>query len=329
MRITLRFDMRQPDPRVSRASQYAAMLDMCAWADGLGLDEVYVSEHHAAEDGYLPSPIVLGSAVAARTQRIGVHLSALVVTLHHPLRLAEDLAILDIISNGRLAITAGMGYRPHEFEMFGVDIKKRLRTFLDTLETLRRAWTGEPFEFEGRTVRVTPKPVQPGGPLLIMGGSTAASAERAARMGLPYKPGFPPDYEIYKREVAKLGRPEPAPLPNQGPNFLYVTDDPDRDWPVVGPHALYQSNSYVQWAAERGSGDTPYKPIASLAEARANPTFQITTPGQVVAYARTLEPHGELTLQPLFGGLDPGVAWKSLRLFEQEVLPRMREAGLR
>ena len=176
MRITLRFDMRQPDPRASRAEQYAAMLDMCAWADDLGLDEVYVSEHHAAEDGYLPSPIVLGSAVAARTQRIGVHLSALVVTLHHPLRLAEDLAVLDLISNGRLAITAGMGYRPHEFEMFGVDIKKRLRRFLDTLETLRRAWTGEPFEFEGHTGRVTPKPARPGGPLLIRGGSTAASS---------------------------------------------------------------------------------------------------------------------------------------------------------
>lgn len=328
MRLSLRYDMRQPDPNARRNEQYQAMLDQCAWADRLGFDSVFIGEHHAAEDGYIPSSMVLMAAVAARTKRIEVHLSALLLTMHHPLRLAEDLAVLDIISGGRLAITAGMGYRPHEFEMFGVDIKKRLKIYMETIEVLRKAWTGEPFEFEGRTVRISPTPIQKPGPRLIMGGSTEASAQRAAKLGYEYMPGHPGLYEIYKQERQNLGLPEPRPLPNQGPNFLFVTDDPERDWPIVGPHVLYTTNSYAQWATERGTGATMYQLLESIEELKKQPIFQVVTPEQCVAYAKTLEPHGELQLQPLFGGLDPKIAWRSLELFEHEVMPLMRKEGL-
>jgi alkanesulfonate monooxygenase SsuD/methylene tetrahydromethanopterin reductase-like flavin-dependent oxidoreductase (luciferase family) len=329
MRLSLRYDMRQPDPRARLDEQYAAAIEQCVWADDLGFETVFIGEHHGAEDGYIPSSMVLMSAIAARTKRIEIHLSALLLTMHHPLRLAEDLAVLDIVSGGRLTITAGMGYRPHEFEMFGVDIKKRLRIYNDTIEVLRKAWTGEPFEFEGRTVRVTPKPVQKPGPKIIIGGSTEASAARAAKMGFDYMPGYPALYENYREERLKLGLPEPPPLPNQGPNFLFVTDDPERDWRVVGPHVLYTTNSYAQWAAERGTGATMYKMLESIEELKMQPIFQVMTPEQCVAYAKSLEPHGELQFQPLFGGLDPQIAWRSLRLFEREVLPRLREEGLR
>ncbi|MFO1427761.1 MAG: LLM class flavin-dependent oxidoreductase [Steroidobacteraceae bacterium] len=329
MRLTLRFDMRQPDPQADRAALYAAMVDICEWADGLGFEEVFIGEHHAAEDGYIPQPIVAAAAVASRTQRIKLHISALLLTMHHPLRLAESLAVLDLLSNGRVRITAGMGYRPHEFAMFGVDASKKLRIYLDTIAVLQRAWTGEPFEFEGRTVRVTPRPVQPGGPKIIMGGSAEAAAARAARMGLDFMPGHPALYESYKAELARLGRPPPPPLPNQAPNFLFVTDDPDRDWPIVGPHVLYTTNSYAQWATERGTGATMYRLLEDIAELRKQDIFQVVTPPDCVKYAQSLEPHGELQFQPLFGGLDPAVAWRSLRLFEKEVLPQLRALGLR
>jgi alkanesulfonate monooxygenase SsuD/methylene tetrahydromethanopterin reductase-like flavin-dependent oxidoreductase (luciferase family) len=329
MRLSLRYDMRQPDPQARLDEQYAAAIEQCAWADDLGFETVFIGEHHGAEDGYIPSSMVLMSAIAARTKRIEIHLSALLLTMHHPLRLAEDLAVLDIVSGGRLTVTAGMGYRPHEFEMFGVDIKKRLKIYNDTIEVLGKAWTGEPFEFEGRTVRVTPKPVQKPGPKIIIGGSTEASAARAAKMGFDYMPGYPALYENYRQERRKLGLPEPPPLPNQGPNFLFVTDDPERDWRVVGPHVLYTTNSYAQWATERGTGATMYKMLESIEELKMQPIFQVVTPEQCVGYAKSLEPHGELQFQPLFGGLDPQIAWRSLRLFEREVLPRLREEGLR
>lgn len=329
MRLTLRFDMRDSSPQPKMAERYAAMLDMCAWADVLGFEEVFVGEHHGAEDSYIPSPIVLLAAVAARTRRIKIHVSALLATLSHPLRLAEELAVLDIISNGRVRVTAGMGYRPHEFEMFGVDFKTRLKIYLEALEVMQKAWTGEPFEYQGRTVRVLPRPVQRPGPTLIMGGSTEKAALRAARRGFEFMPGYPPHYEIYKAELRKLGRPQPPPLPNQAPNFLFVTHDPSRDWSLVGPAVLTGVNTYAKWAAERGTGSTMYGTLESIEALQKNPIFQVVTPEQCVAFARSLEPHGELQFQPLFGGLEPQLAWRSLKLFESDVLPRLRAAGLR
>jgi alkanesulfonate monooxygenase SsuD/methylene tetrahydromethanopterin reductase-like flavin-dependent oxidoreductase (luciferase family) len=329
MRLTLRFDMRHPGEDPSLAGLYAGMLDMCAWADELGFEEVFVGEHHGAEDSYIPSPIVLLSAVAARTKRIKIHVSALLATMYHPLRLAEDLAVLDIVSNGRLRMTAGMGYRPHEFAMFGVDFKTRLKTYLENIEILRKAWTGEPFEYQGITVRISPRPVQRPGPKIIMGGSTDKAAVRAARLGYDFMPGFPPHFEIYKEELRQLGKPEPPPLPNQAPNFLYVTDDPERDWPLVGPAVMHGTNTYAKWASERGTGATLYRTIENVDELKANAIFQVVTPQQCVAFAKSLEPHGELQFQPLFGGLDPQVAWRSLKLFETQVLPALRAQGLR
>lgn len=323
MRLVLRYDMRQPDPGVDLGRYYAAAVEQCAWADRLGFEEVQIGEHHGAEDGYIPSSIVLGAAIAARTARLRVHLDALVVTMHHALRLAEDLAVLDILSNGRLMVTAGMGYRPHEFEMMGVEFQSRLKIYLETIAALRRAWTGAPFEFRGRTVRVTPRPVSPQGPWLAMGGSIEKAAVRAARMGLPFVPGHPAIYDAYRRELAALGAPEPPPLHERPANFIFVTVDPERDWTIVGPHLVYGTNSYARWAAERAGGTTRYQPLAGIEDARRSPLFRIVTPQQCLAFARALGPHGELYFQPLFGGLDPDHAWRSLELFERAVYPTL------
>jgi alkanesulfonate monooxygenase SsuD/methylene tetrahydromethanopterin reductase-like flavin-dependent oxidoreductase (luciferase family) len=111
------------------------------------------AEHHGAEGGYCPSSMIQAASILGATENIVAHLSALVVTMHDPLRLAEDLAVLDNIAPGRIWLTAGMGYRPHEFEMFGKDITKRLGIQNEAMATLKSAWTGEPFEFRDRTVR--------------------------------------------------------------------------------------------------------------------------------------------------------------------------------
>ena len=152
---------------------------------------MYLAEHHGAEGGYCPSSMVQAAAILGATRTILVHLSALVVTMHDPIRLAEDLAVLDLLSEGRLVLTAGMGYRPHEFEMFGKDMGKRLALQTEALDTCAKAWTGEPFDYHGRTVRVTPAPATPGGPKIYMGGSTEKSALRAARRGMNIYPAPP------------------------------------------------------------------------------------------------------------------------------------------
>lgn len=328
MELNLRYDMNSPPFGAPHPILYRTAIEQATWADKLGFNQVYLAEHHGAEHGYCPSSMVQAASIFGPTKQILVHLSALVVTMHDPIRLAEDLAVLDNISNGRIVFTAGMGYRPHEFEMFGKDITKRLAIMNETMAVLKQAWTGEPFEYQGRTVRVSPRPVRPGGPKIYMGGSTDKSAIRAAKAGYQYFPGHPDLFEIYKEERAKAGFPPPEPLLKSGASFLYVSEDPDRDWPQLAPHIAYATNTYAEWAKERGEGATRYQASASDEELRHLPNIKILTPDQCFEYAMDLGHESQLTFHALLGGIDPDLSWKSLRLFEKSVLPRLVAAGM-
>jgi alkanesulfonate monooxygenase SsuD/methylene tetrahydromethanopterin reductase-like flavin-dependent oxidoreductase (luciferase family) len=222
-----------------------------------------------------------------------------------------------------------MGYRPHEFEMFGRDMSKRLALMNEALDVLRKAWTGEPFEYHGRTVRVTPKPVQPSGPKIYMGGSTDKSAIRAARGGYQYFPGHPDLFEIYRAEREKAGFPPPETIPRGVATFLYVSDDPDRDWPLLARHLAYATNTYAEWAKERGTGQTRYEAAGSLEALKAMPNIKVLTPGECYDYLVECGPDAAVTFHALLGGLDPELSWRNLRLFEKSVLPRLVQAGLR
>ncbi len=183
----LRFDMRAPDDGpASITDLYDAAIEMAVWGEQHGAIAIAVSEHHASPDGYLPSPLILATALAVRTKTVGITVAALLVPLHDPVRLAEDMAVLDVLSHGRVTHIAGLGYRPEEYTMFGQSLAERGRRMEMCLEVMREAWTGDEFEFEGRTVRVTPRPTTPGGPPLMYGGGSKAAARRAARFGLGF-----------------------------------------------------------------------------------------------------------------------------------------------
>lgn len=331
MLLTLRYDMRAPAIGASAPALYGAAVEQCVWADRLGFDRVHIAEHHGAEDGYCPAPMVLASAIAARTKQLRLQLSALVAVLHHPIRLAEELAVLDILSNGRLGVTLGIGYRQYEYDIFGVDKKRRVQILEETIEILQKAWTGEPFEFRGQSVVVRPTPVQQPRIPLFIGGSTEASARRAARAGDGYVPaGVDAElFAVYEAECARLGRVPGPRNPVRGPMFLHITEDPERDWPIVAPHVIYTSNSNAEWAKERGVGVTPYTPVSTVDDLKANSQFAVVTPEGCIELARALGADSELTFQPLMGGLDPEVAQASLDLFESAVLPRLVEEQLR
>ncbi|KAA9150225.1 LLM class flavin-dependent oxidoreductase [Amycolatopsis acidicola] len=324
--------MRAPGVGVGSAEQYPAVLDHVEWADSLGFETVYLAEHHGADDGYCASPMILGSAILGRTRRIGVHFSALIAVLHQPLRLAEDLAALDLIGSGRVELTLGLGYRDHEYRMFGVDRRKRVRLLEEIIGVLQRAWTGEPFDFRGERVRIRPRPARAGGPPLYIGGSGEASALRAARLGDGYRPaGSEKDklYAVYEAEREKLGKPVPPRGPVTGPLFLYVSEDPERDWPVVAPHVLYTTNANAAWAKERGVGTTAYRAASGVEDLKGDPNIRVVTPDECVALCRELGPDAELVFQPLLGGLGLEDGWRSLRLFETAVLPKLVELGYR
>jgi alkanesulfonate monooxygenase SsuD/methylene tetrahydromethanopterin reductase-like flavin-dependent oxidoreductase (luciferase family) len=328
MELALRFDMRAPGLGAPASALYPACVEMCAWGDRLGFSTVYLAEHHGAADGYLPAPLVLGAAIAGATRHMVVHFSALLPVLHNPIRLAEDIAVLDVLSGGRTMLTLGLGYRPHEYELFGVQKSKRVAVFDEALRIMKAAWTGEPFEYHGMTVVVRPTPVQQPHPPIFIGGSAEASALRAARLGAGYLPAIPGLMDVYEAELARLGKSIPVRPVAKGPLFLYVTEDPDKAWALVGPHVLYTSNMNAEWAKERGVGATPYPPAQSWEELRGHPRFAVVTPDECVALAERLGPHAELSFQPLMGALPPEHGWSSLELFESAVLPRLRSSGL-
>jgi alkanesulfonate monooxygenase SsuD/methylene tetrahydromethanopterin reductase-like flavin-dependent oxidoreductase (luciferase family) len=330
MRLSLRYDMRAPAIGAPAEVLYATSLDQCEWADKLGFDTVYLAEHHGADDGYCASPMIQAAAIAGRTSSMRIHLSALLPVMHNPLRLAEDLATLDILSHGRLDITVGLGYRPHEYEMFGVQKSKRVALLEETLGILDQAWTGEPFDYHGTTVMVRPVPVQKPRPPIYVGGSSEASARRAARYGDNYLPaGIPGLYDIYQETRREMGLPPNSPPPVLGPMFLFVAEDPEQAWETVAPYVLYTSNSNAEWAKERGVGSTQYIPARGVEDLKASPVFEVVTPDECVALVERLGHHSDLMFQPLMGGMPPEIGWASLELFASAVLPRLVAAGYR
>lgn len=316
----MRFDLRAPDFGAPPNSLYRAALEMAEWADRKGFDLLRISEHHGAEDGYCPSPLVLAAAFAARTSRARVRINALLLPLHDPLRLAEDIAVLDLISNGRAEVLIGAGYRPSEFAMFGTDIGRRGRLVEEGVAILRQAWTGEPFEHRGHSVIVRPRPVQRPHPTILLGGSSPAAARRAARLGLDFVPTRASVYEEYRQARIDLGH-DPGTLSTVGPPFVFVTDDPERLWPQLLPHMLHEANSYARWAIE-GSTAAVYTP-ADAASIRAGSQYRVVTPAQCVDLISSLGDGSTFLLHPLVAGIDPDIAWSSLELFADQVLPHM------
>jgi alkanesulfonate monooxygenase SsuD/methylene tetrahydromethanopterin reductase-like flavin-dependent oxidoreductase (luciferase family) len=320
-----RFDLRVPGLEPAEVSRrYQAALDMAAFADEVGMDMVVLSEHHGTDDGYLPSPLIMAGAVAARTTRIGINISALLVPLHDPLRLAEDLSVLDHISGGRLSTVVGLGYRPAEYVMFEQEWRRRGRRMDESLDLMLAAWRGEPIERGGESVVVTPAPLSRPHPMVMVGGSGEAAVKRAARLGLGV---FLPVndqslVDLYHAECERLGGPAGLALMPSGPGTLVVADDPDEAWAELGPYLLHDAVTYNSWQSPDIRSHV--KAEATTVEGlRAEGVYQILTPDEAVALATELGPLGPLTLHPMCGGTPPELAWKYLRHFADAVLPRL------
>jgi alkanesulfonate monooxygenase SsuD/methylene tetrahydromethanopterin reductase-like flavin-dependent oxidoreductase (luciferase family) len=290
----------------------------------VGVDYGVLSEHHGADDGYMPAPLTFAGAVVGRTTRLPLTIAALLLPLHDPVRIAEQLAVLDLASGGRVTTVLGAGYRPEEFEMAGVDRATRGRLLEEHTQVMRQAWTGEPFTYQGRTVRVTPRPYSVPHPPLLMGGSTTASARRAARLRMGYFPAVadPRLAEIYQAECEAVGYDQPmASLPN-GPGFVHVSDDPDRDWERLAPYILHDVRVYDEWQTPDVRSSVHVE-AADIDSVRASGVYRIVTPDECLALADELGPFGSILLHPLLSGMPPEWGWASLRLFESAVLPAL------
>lgn len=326
--ISVSFDMRAPDWGTPRAELYAAAIEMAKFADELGVKRIGLMEHHGSEDGYLPQPFTLCAAMASVTKNVGFNLGAVILPLHDPVMVAEQIAILDLISGGRVNTIFGAGYVPSEFAMFGKSLKDRAKLMDQGVELILRALHGERFEVDGRPVFVRPLPISVPNDIIMVGGGVAASARRAAKFDVGLGPMTPNIVDIYLEECEKHGRPPRQywrPVPGM-PLAIHLCEDPDEGWKAIEAHAVHVITEYAKWAEQEGdASNSPFKGLTDPAVLRQAGLFAAWTPDMLIEKLPHLPAKGSIGFQPLLGGLSPQEGWKSLELLKAN-LPRIEDA---
>ncbi len=331
LRLGVVYDFRNPPESGMRTQDlYAAVMEQVTWLDQLGLDLVWFTEHHFVDDGYLPSWIPVAAAMAARTSHVRFSCDVCLLPFNHPIRLAEDLAVLDNLSGGRVEIGVGMGYAPHEFRGFGFPVSRRVSLTDEGLEVLTRAFTGERFSFAGKRyqfedVKITPGFVQPGGPSLWVAAMAPAGAARAAAFGANLLPQGPRGggLDPWRAALTASGR-DPAHYRVGIIKSCLVTDDRDRDWPAVREGERRRMAVYSQFREAAGG----HGGVAGITEeARIPQTWVVGTVDECVAELAAFIREYGLTDVVTWGvppGMRPDQMAPSLERFARDVAPRLR-----
>jgi alkanesulfonate monooxygenase SsuD/methylene tetrahydromethanopterin reductase-like flavin-dependent oxidoreductase (luciferase family) len=332
LRLGVAFDFRNPPGSgLATPDLYARILAQAERVDGLGYDLIWLTEHHFVEDGYLPSFVAAAGAIAARTRRIRISSDIVLLPFQHPLRLAEDLAVLDQLSGGRMELGVGMGYAPHEFRGFGIPRAERVSRTEEAIDVLRLAWRGERFDYQGKRFRfrdacVRPRPVQPGGPPLWIAAMSEAGARRAARFDAHLLPQGDPArvLEPFRAALRTRGA-DPAARRVGIIRPWLVTDAPERDWPRIREGERYRARIYAGWL--RGSGDATTLGLDPASGSAAIPQTWVV--GDAEHCARELRAFVErygITDLVTWGhapGVEPEAFLPSLERFARDVRPAL------
>ena len=261
LRVGVCYDFRNPpDSGVTDQVLYGEILEQVAWLDQIGADLVWFTEHHFVEDGYLPSWIPVAGAMSSVTKHVRFGTDICLMPFNHPIRLAEDLAVLDNLSGGRVEVGLGMGYAPHEFRGFGFPVSRRVSLMEEGIEVLQKCFSGERFSYQGKRyqfedVVITPGYVQEGGPPLWVAAMSEAGAMRAAK----YNANFLPQglrSNSYDPWIEKLRATDRNPGDYRVGiiRSILVTEDRDRDWQVVRAAERYRMALYQRFFEESGEG---------------------------------------------------------------------------
>lgn len=315
--FTLRFDMRAPSIGASPTELYAAASEMSAWAETRGCVAAVLCEHHCADDGYLPSPLLLGAAIAARTERLMLNL-VILLPFYDVARLAEDMSVLDHISAGRATYVFGIGYRQREYDHFGLSLSDRGRLADEKLGLLRGLLAGEEVIHAGRRMKVTPQPRTTEGPMMSWGGASLAAARRAGRngLGLLANGGVPGMQEAYETACRENGfEPGFMLIPEKdAATNCFVADDVDAAWDEIGQYLLHDAMAYSEWNPDN-TVSANITTATTVDELRHESTSHVILS---VDEARKRVAAGEVfNINPLCGGIPPAIAWPYLKTFAE------------
>ena len=332
---------------VSPQQVYAESIEQAVLAEELGFDSVWTTEHHFLEDGYLPSPLIASAAIASRTKRIRIAQGILLLPLYpHPVRLAEDAAVVDVISGGRLILGLGMGYRDYEYAGLGLSMRDRKSLLEEGLEILRRCWTEDRFSFEGRhwqlqDVRVRPRPVQQPHPPIWFGAASIPAMRRSAALGAAFVCAPVPPLRQIRRQLAlyqdflrEAGHPADVELAVM--REVYVTEDAEQAWRDVREHFLYvyrdtygpdqvQYIDYLPDGTRRPVTDRrdPFFESERFRQDRfifGDPEFAV---GEIRRYFEET-PTTLLIIRPQLPGLPHNKVARSMELFAERVMPQFK-----
>jgi alkanesulfonate monooxygenase SsuD/methylene tetrahydromethanopterin reductase-like flavin-dependent oxidoreductase (luciferase family) len=331
LRFGLWYDFRNPPPStLSFEALYRASLDQIAWAETLGFESVWLTEHHFVDDGYTPSPLVIAAAIGQRTQRMRIGTNLMLLPLADPVRLAEDAAALAILTGGRFDLGVGLGYRQLEFDYFGRKLAHRPSLMEEGVAILRQAWSGEPIRVDGKRyridgLRVSPRPAQP--PRIFMGGMAEPAIARAARIGDGFLSTGGIGHDLYVKALADLGKPRSAGAICAG-HWAIVAPDPEREAAKLAGPVLYQSNTYIDWGAFGPPEQVPR--FADVKTAIRDGLYELWDAEQAVAGLTALLRAYPEIIDVHFWAQFPGEPVESgsarIEYLARSVLPRVRAA---
>jgi alkanesulfonate monooxygenase SsuD/methylene tetrahydromethanopterin reductase-like flavin-dependent oxidoreductase (luciferase family) len=324
------YDFRNPPPRaLSFEALYRANLAQIAWAETLGFDSVWLTEHHFVDDGYTPAPLTIAAAIGERTKRMRIGTNLVLLPLADPLRLAEEAATLAILTEGRFDLGVGIGYRELEFGAFGRKLSQRPSLMEEGVAVLRQAWSGEPVRVAGKRyridgLRVTPKPARP--PRLFVGGMTEPAIARAARIGDGFLSTGGIGHDLYVSALSAAGKPRSAGAICAG-HWAIVAADPEAEAKKLAGPILHQANQYIAWGAFGPPGSVPLFPDGQTAI--RNGLYRLWDADQAVRELCALLDAWPEIIDVHFWAQFPGEPVESgsarLEYLARHVLPRVRE----
>ncbi len=311
------------------ADEYRDILALARFAEDAGFDSLWVSEHHAAPDSYLPSLAVFLGALAAVTQRVSLGMAVALAPFHHPIRFAEDCAVVDQLSGGRLIVGIGAGWRQEEFDAFKIPLAERVGRTVELLKICRAAWDQETFSFHGRhfdfeNVALSPRPT--GYLRLMVGGSAHQAIGRAARLADGFIATPMNSLDVFRQHVGifdesarAVGR-DPDRLDIGFHTNVWISEDGAIDPALRMP---------LSWACQE-----KYEPITAsmkpLDEASIRRLAQVGNAEQLVSQLgpwiqgfRDRNLHAILRLH--YPGINLETATHAIRVFSTDVMPRLRK----
>jgi probable F420-dependent oxidoreductase len=304
----------------------------------LGFDSIWMEEHHGVKDHYWPSPFMVLAGYATRTARVVLGTDVMVFPFYHPVRVAEDVAMLDVMSGGRAVLGAAIGYKPDEFALYGAAMEKRGARFAEGLRLIKALWTQDDVTFNGTYYRVEkakiePKPAQKPHPPVWVGGWGELSLRRAATLADAWLPGptaaLPKLLEgkaMYEKLRAEAGLPPQPVLPLTRDTVIADTNEQALE--------LAERHLLVNYRDEYGGGKwkhpligaqdaTPVNQLDALGKDR----FLIGNPDRVVqGIRRFVDALGanHIIFRLFFPGTPHAHIMRSVELLAKHVIPAFR-----